>query len=223
MIEPRLKKLDAIAGTPKKSFAFSIPMTSAASETSRMNGNMMRVSRMVRSAFSGSNPGARIPMSCGANSTPSTVTALMKTTVSVATLFAKAHADFSPCVVICFENVVTNAVDNAPSANRSRNMFGARNAVRNASRLRVAPKSEAMTISRTSPRMRLHKIAIPTTPVARALTRLLGVPAIGTETRARVAPLKSEIVRRAAANSLQKKRHAAQVDDGAALVKQFAA
>ena len=56
MIEPRLKKLEAIAGMPKTFFAFSIPMTSAASETSRMNGHMIRVSRMVSAAFSGANP-----------------------------------------------------------------------------------------------------------------------------------------------------------------------
>ena len=36
------------------------------------------------------------------------------------------------------ENVVTNAVESAPSANRSRNMLGARKAVRNASILRGA-------------------------------------------------------------------------------------
>ena len=57
MMEPRLKKLEAIAGTPKTFFAFSIPMASAASETRRMKGNMIRVSRMVRAAFSGGNPG----------------------------------------------------------------------------------------------------------------------------------------------------------------------
>jgi hypothetical protein len=40
MIEPRLKKLDAMAGTPNTFFAFSIPITSAASDTSRMKGYM---------------------------------------------------------------------------------------------------------------------------------------------------------------------------------------
>ena len=48
MIEPRLKKLEAMAGLPKTLFAFSIPMTSAASETRRMNGNMIRVSEAVQ-------------------------------------------------------------------------------------------------------------------------------------------------------------------------------
>src|SRR3712207_1664672 len=57
-------------------------------------------------------------------------------------------------------------------------MLGARNAVRKASRFRLAPKSDAITISRTSPRMRLQRIATPTTPVARALTRLFSGPAM---------------------------------------------
>ena len=93
MIDPRLKKLEAIAGIPKTFFAFNIPMTSAASETSRMKGNMIRVSKMVSSALSGANPGARTVMSAGAKITPSTVSALMKTTVRVATLLASCQAD----------------------------------------------------------------------------------------------------------------------------------
>src|SRR6266853_5506304 len=73
------------------------------------------------------------------------------------------------------EKVVTKAVESAPSAKRSRNIFGARNAVRNASMLREAPKSDAKMTSRSKPRTRLHKMAMPTTPVARVLTRLFGL------------------------------------------------
>ena len=69
------------------------------------------------------------------------------------------------------ENVVTNAVESAPSANKSRNMSGARKAVRNASMLRDAPKSAAITISRTNPSTRLQSTARPTTLVALVLTR----------------------------------------------------
>ena len=58
MIEPRLKKLEAIAGTPKTFFRVQHSHDSAASETSRMNGNMIRVSRIVSAAFSGGKPGA---------------------------------------------------------------------------------------------------------------------------------------------------------------------
>ncbi len=88
---------------------------------------------------------------------PSKVTALMKTAVSVATLFASRQAEASPSVAIFFEKVVTKAVESAPSAKRSRNIFGARNAVRNASIFGSAPKSEAKTTSRIKPRMRLQK------------------------------------------------------------------
>ena len=59
----------------------------------------------------------------------------MKTAASVATLLARCHADSSPSVAIRFENVVMNAVESAPSAKRSRNMFGTRNAIRKASEL----------------------------------------------------------------------------------------
>ena len=53
MMDPALKKLEAMAGLPKMLFAFSMPMTSAARDTRRMKGNMMRVSSAVNRAFSG--------------------------------------------------------------------------------------------------------------------------------------------------------------------------
>ena len=111
-------------------------------------------------------------MRTGAPMIPSTVSALMKTSVRVATLLARRQAEASPSVAMRREKVVTKAVESAPSAKRSRNMFGARNAVRNASMLREAPKSDAKTTSRSKPRRREHKMAMPTTPVARVLTRL---------------------------------------------------
>jgi hypothetical protein len=114
---------------------------------------------------------------------PSTVTALMKTRVSVATLLASRHAEVSPSVAMRREKVVTKAVESAPSAKRSRNIFGARNAVRNASMLREAPKSDAKTTSRSRPRTRLHKIAMPTMPVARVLTRWFGIGGSVTEAK----------------------------------------
>ena len=171
MMEPRLKKAEAIAGGPNTWRAFSIPITSAASDTSKMKGNMIRVSNTVSAAFSAGKPGARMSMSTGANTTPSSEIALMKTSVSVATLLARSQAERSPSVAMRRENVVTNAVESAPSAKRSRNMLGARNAVRNASMLRLAPNMAAKTTSRISPRTRLQRIAAPTTPVARVLIR----------------------------------------------------
>ena len=93
----------------------------------------------------------------------------MKTAVSVATLLARRQAASSPSVAIFFENVVMNAVESAPSANRSRNRFGRRKAIRKASRSFPAPKSPAKICSRIRPRTRLERTASPTTPVARVL------------------------------------------------------
>src|SRR4029077_10111631 len=145
-----------------------------------MNGHMIRVSRIVSSVLSGDQlPHVNKSTNCGANTMPSSVIALMNTAVSVATLFARRHADWSPSTAIFFENVVMNAVESAPSAKRSRNRFGNRNAMRNASRFRPAPNSPANTISRTSPSKRLDRMAMPTTPVARVLIRRSSAAAIG--------------------------------------------
>src|SRR5438477_10688688 len=65
-----------------------------------------------------------------------------------------------------------NAVESAPSAKRSRNILGTRNAIKNASRFLPAPKRAAKITSLISPRIQLQRMAIPTTPVARVLTRL---------------------------------------------------
>ncbi len=46
-------------------------MTSAANDTSNMNGNMMRVSVTVSAALAGLKPGARVATSCGENTMPS--------------------------------------------------------------------------------------------------------------------------------------------------------
>src|SRR5213592_4715491 len=169
-----------MAGGPNTCFAFRIPITSAASETINMNGHMIRVSWIVSSVLSGDQlPHVNRSTSCGANTMPSSVIALMNTAVSVATLFARRHADWSPSTAIFFENVVMNAVESAPSANKSRKRFGNRNAIRNASRYFPAPNKPANTISRIRPRTRLDRMAIPTTPVARVLIRRSSAAVIG--------------------------------------------
>ncbi len=119
----------------------------------------------------------------------------MKTTVRVATLFASRQAESSPSVAIFFEKVVMNAVERAPSAKRSRSMLGTRNAMRNASRFLPAPKSAAKSTSRIRPRRRLQRMAMPTTPVARVLTRLFaGIAASFTaQQNSGVAPYESGI------------------------------
>ena len=174
-IDPKLKKLDAIAGMPKTCLALSIPITRAASDTKRMNGYMMRASITVRRAFSASKPGANKSTRSGAITIPITQATLNTTAARVATLLASRHADWSPCVAIVLENVVMNAVDSAPSAKRSRNRFGVRNATVNASMARPPPKSAAKICSRIRPRMRLHMTARPTMPAALVLTWLVEV------------------------------------------------
>src|SRR5438309_3160892 len=137
-----------------------------------MNGHIILVSQMVSSVLSGGQlHHVSRSTSCGAKTMPRSVTTLIKTAVSVATLLASRQADSSPSVAIFPENVVIKAVERAPSANKSRNKFGSRKAIKKASRYFPAPKSPAKICSRMSPRIRLDKIATPTTPVARVLTR----------------------------------------------------
>src|ERR1700688_1034032 len=170
-MDPILKKLDAIAGIPKTLFAFNIPMTKAAMDTMTMNGNMIRVSCAVRAAFSGPNPGANSPTSCDENSMPATHIEPKTTRVNVATLFASRHAAASSLRAMVLLNVVTNAVDSAPSANRSRNRFGMRNAAVNASIAPPPPNKAAQTCSRTRPSTRLHITARPMIPAALVFSR----------------------------------------------------
>ena len=85
-----------------------------------MKGHIIRVSKIVSAVLSGGQlPHVRRSTSCGAKRMPSSVTTLMKTAVSVATLFASRQADSVPFDGDFSENVVMNAVESAPSANRS--------------------------------------------------------------------------------------------------------
>src|SRR5439155_18691830 len=169
-----------MAGGPKTCLALSTPITNAASDTSNMNGHMIGVSKIVSAVLSGDQlHHVKRSTSCGANTMPSSVTMLMKTAVSVATLLARRHADSSPSTAIFFEKVVMNAVDSAPSANKSRSRFGNRNAIKNASRFFPAPKRPANTVSRINPSTRLDRIAMATTPAARVLPRRSSAAVIG--------------------------------------------
>jgi len=166
-----LKKLEASAGMPKILRAFSIPMTSAASDTMRMKGNMMRVSSTASAALAGLNPGANAATSCGENTMPAMQISDSTTAVSVATLFARRQAASWPPRATVLLKVVTKAVDRAPSANRSRSRLGMRKAAVKASISAPPPNSAAYTCSRTSPRIRLQSTARLTTPAARVLRR----------------------------------------------------
>src|SRR5664279_5335729 len=100
-----------MAGTPKTLRALSMPMTSAASDTSRMNGYITRVSVTVRAAFAGSKPGASVATSQGAERMPSTVIRLKTIAVMVAILLARRQAEDSSPAAAVFANTVTKAVD----------------------------------------------------------------------------------------------------------------
>ena len=167
---------------PNTFLALSMPMTSAASETSRMNGNMMRVSVTVSAALAGLKPGASVATSCGENTMPSTHIAPRTTAAMVAILLASRQAAASLLRAAVLLKVATKAVDSAPSANRSRSRLGMRNAAVNASMAPPPPNSAAQTCSRMSPSTRLHMTARPMTPAARVLSRsALGWPVVGGE------------------------------------------
>jgi len=52
-IEPKLKKLEAIAGTKNFPLLFNIPMTTAAKETKMRKGNIIIVNFSVSATFPG--------------------------------------------------------------------------------------------------------------------------------------------------------------------------
>src|SRR2546430_17461308 len=108
-----------MAGGPKTCFAFSIPITRAASETSSMKGHIILVSQMVSSVLSGGQlHHVSRSTNCGAKTMPRSVTALMKTAVSVATLFGSRQGDSSPSGALFPENEGRKAVERGPLANK---------------------------------------------------------------------------------------------------------
>ena len=61
----------------------------------------------------------------------------------------------------------TKAAENAPSANRLRNRFGRRWAIKNASATGPAPRIAAVSMSRTKPKTRLTIVSEPTVATER--------------------------------------------------------
>src|SRR5437667_2319737 len=169
-IEPRLKKAEAAAGTPKMWRVLRMPIATAASATRRRKGNMMRVSATVSSTLPGmsAKPGAMAVTSAGANQMPASVMAPTTIASAFTTRLASRQAAASPSCSRRQVKVVTKAAESAPSANRSRSRFGMRKAVMKASSSRPAPKKTANACSRTSPRTRLTSTAALTTPARRA-------------------------------------------------------
>ncbi len=145
MIEPRLKKLEAIAGTPKTFRALSIPIARAAMDTRRMNGYITRVSVMVNAALSPPKPGASASTNAPDARIPIKVMALRTTMAIVHTLLASLQAAASPSVAKVLLKVVVKAVESAPSANRSRNRLGIRNAMVKASMSSPPPNNAAFS------------------------------------------------------------------------------
>jgi hypothetical protein len=127
-MQPRLKKAEATAGMKKTFFEFSMPMTSAVTDTSAMKGYMICASQVPRTLASSLSPGVRMRNKIGASATPAMATRVMNHIESEIIFRPSAQAASSPSVFIFFENVVTKAVERAPSAKRSRSMFGVRKA-----------------------------------------------------------------------------------------------
>ena len=88
----------------------------------------------------------------------------MKLIESASIFLPSAHAASSPSFLIFFVKVVTNAVESAPSANRSRSMLGVRKAAVKTP-VKCAPNIPFSSWSRTSPSSRLHRMAMETMPV----------------------------------------------------------
>ncbi len=120
-------------------------MARAATDTSRMNGNITRVRVMVSAALAGSKPGASSPTSQGEALMPSNVMALSTTIARVQILLASRQAAASPSLTESLLKVVVKAVDRAPSANRSRSRLGIRKAIVNAS-ISLPPPNKAEVI-----------------------------------------------------------------------------
>jgi hypothetical protein len=171
-IEPMLKNDDAIAGTPKTLREFSMPMTSAPSETRRMNGihrarelhgEFGLAGHLIEAWREHADEERR-------DEDPDAHERAHEHGRERAPLVRELPCDCSPSFWIFLEKVVTNAVESAPSAKRSRSRFGVRKATMKASISLPPPKSHAKTCSRMSPRPGC------TSPLRRRLRRLSCLP-----------------------------------------------
>ena len=124
----------------KVPYVFKIPIATEATATAKRNGARMRVIVTARSSLSGVNPAAYTRMIHGANRKIPSVTAVKTTARTVRRRFASLHAASLPSCSLIAVKVGMNADDRAPSAKRSLNRLGMRNAARNASVTNPAPK-----------------------------------------------------------------------------------
>jgi len=79
---------------------------------------------------------------------------------------ARIKASVRPLRTIYWVKTGIKAELNDPSAKSRRSRFGILKAAMKASELKPAPKYQAMTASRIKPRIRLKRVAVPTTPAA---------------------------------------------------------
>ena len=134
-MEPRLKKLEARAGTKNFPRALRMPMARAAREMSSKKGNMMRVIRVVRASFPATWPksGAMSRTKNGEAAMPVRVMAPTTRQIHAITLLASLQVRSIPCWVSYWVKTVTKAVLSAPSANKSLSRLGMRKATTKAS------------------------------------------------------------------------------------------
>ena len=153
----------------KRPWIWSTPMARAARPTSGRYGNITRVRSTARSAWTGSslNPGAMTRRIHGAPAMPTIVVRPSARIAAPSTALSIVISSSRDRVSTYSLKTGTTAVESAPSASRRRNMFGMRNATKNASVTGPAPKTSATTMSRTNPRMRESSVAPLMEPSAR--------------------------------------------------------
>ena len=137
---------------------FSTPIASAPTETSIRKGNIMRVSVTATARSSGAKPGAMTFTRNGESIIPAATTALHPKISIVSASSARRFALSRPSEASVREKTGTKEAESAPSAKSWRERFASVYATKNASSWRVAPKSAAVSISRTRPRTRLTSV-----------------------------------------------------------------
>ena len=157
--ETRLNMAGANAGTTKCRRALSMPIHTAASEVRASKGNITRVKVIASVSLVVSSMPEIRATSGSANRAPTPTSTPVSASMPPNTRSASRAAASSPSCLRVAVNVGTNAEVSAPSASRSRNRFGIRNATKNASATAPAPNRAANTISRASPSSRDPKIA----------------------------------------------------------------
>ena len=161
------------AGRRKWRCAFRTPIATADSPTKNRYGNISRVIRTVSSpaAELAKKPGAMSRTSQGAARMPRRVRVPRTSSMAPATARSMRRVSARVRVVTYSVNTGMKADESAPSATRRRRRFGSRNATKKASVATPAPKARAITRSRRNPRIRLARVAEPTTAAARATAR----------------------------------------------------